>query len=97
MVAKFTGVTSTAAQAARKVLQKRLSDIDIIKELWEEAGKTARKAPDFSTAKAARTTFNNHRDRFWARVKQNPKAKQLFEEAGLPGDDVVSRRILGLD
>lgn len=79
---KFTGVTSSAARAARKVLQRRIADIKILKDLWEEAGKAARKTPVLSTNKKARDAFNLHRDHFWRLVRKRPDAKKVFEDAG---------------
>jgi len=47
-----------------------------------DAGKAARTLPDYSTYEAATKTYNRHRDRFWKRVKKDPKARQIFEDAG---------------
>lgn len=75
-------VTVQAAKAAGKVLQKRIAEIPILKELWIEAGKRSRKTPDLTTSENARGAFDNHRDRFWKLVSQNKEAKNLFEQAG---------------
>ena len=75
-------VTAEAAKAARSILQKKVKDIKILNELWEEAGKAAKKTPLLDTSKHARTAFNLHRDRFWKAVRKNSEAKKLFEDAG---------------
>lgn len=75
-------ITKAAAKAARKVLGKRISDIDLLKDLWIQAGKTARKRPNLTSYQTARSAYDNHRDRFWRAVHENKAAKKLFEDAG---------------
>jgi hypothetical protein len=63
--------------AAKGILQTRLSDNPHLDRLWNEtAGAVA------PTASNSRRLFNNHRARFWRAVRGDPAARKFFEDAG---------------
>jgi hypothetical protein len=73
-------LTRAQLAAVRRILLKRLDEFPVLQRLWQEAANPADLAQ--ITAANSRRLFDNHRNRFWSRVRNNPEARRIFEDAG---------------
>lgn len=76
------GFAPAHVAAFRRFISKPLThpDIQILGQLWDDAARAGDAA--ILNAGNSRPLFNLHRDRFWARVRNNPAARAIFEDAG---------------
>ena len=76
------GFTQAQIRAFRRMLGRRFTDgeIEVLGRLWRDAANPGEAAQ--LTSANSRRLFDNHRGRFWRRVRQNDQARSIFEDAG---------------